>query len=108
MILLRLTAVVIHLPIEHRWPRGILERASILRHLERLPGGQLVIVRYSASHDPNAEWVYNEADIEAAKVIWARDMGKEDNRELLEYFRGRNAWVVEGDGPVFQAVPYSD
>jgi hypothetical protein len=80
----------------------------ILRRLQHLPSPQLVIVRYGPHHDFNREWVYNEADIDAAKVVWARDMGRSDNQELLQYFRNRKVWLVEGDSPTPQLLPYSD
>ena len=108
MILLRVTAAGIHFPIEPAWPRGNLERAAILRQLQQLPETQLVIVRYGPQHDLDREWVYNEADIDAAKVVWARDMGRSGNQELLDYFRNRHAWVVDGDSPTPQLQPYSD
>ena len=108
MILLRVTAAGIHFPIEPAWPRGNLERAAILRQLQQLPETQLVIVRYGPHHDLDREWVYNEADIDAAKVVWARDMGRSGNQELLDYFRNRQAWVVDGDSPTPQLRPYSD
>jgi hypothetical protein len=108
MILLRVTAVATHVQIEHPWPRGNLARANILHHLEQLPGQQLVIVRYGEQHNLDAEWVYNEADIDRAKVVWARDMGADNNQELLQYFRGRKVWLVEGDDPASRPVPYSD
>ena len=108
MILLRITAAGAHVPIEPAWPRGNLERAAILRQLQRLPETQLVIVRYGPHHDLDREWVYNEADIDAAKVVWARDMGRSGNQELLDYFRNRQAWVVDGDSPTPQLRPYSD
>jgi hypothetical protein len=108
MILLRVAAAGIHAGIEPTWPRGNLERAAILRQLKQLPESSLVIVRYGPHHDFDREWVYNEADINAAKVVWARDMGTADNRELLEYFRNRKVWLVEGDSPVPQLQAYSD
>jgi hypothetical protein len=108
MILLRVTAAAVHVQIELAWPRGNLERARILHQLQNLPGKQLVIVAYGPRHDLAGEWVYNEADIDAAKVVWARDMGKDDNRDLLRYFHTRNIWLVKGDDPVPHAVPYSD
>jgi hypothetical protein len=108
MIFLRVVAVSAHVSIEPAWPRGDLQRSAILRHLNERAGPQLVIVRYGSSHDPAREWVYNEADIDAAKVVWARDMGRDRNQELLHYFRGRSVWMVEPDALAPQAVPYSD
>ncbi len=108
MILLRVVAAGTHVPIEPAWPRGNLERAMILRQLQQLPKSQLVIVRYGPQHDFDREWVYNEADIDAAKVVWARDMGRSANQELLDYFRDRKVWLVEGDSLTPQLRPYSD
>jgi len=73
------------------------ERANIERQLEQQPGGQLAIVRYGANHNPFDEWVYNRADIDSAKVIWARDMDAADNRRLMQYYRNRTVWLVEPD-----------
>jgi hypothetical protein len=60
-----------------------------------------VIVRYGTLDIPYErgyrEWVYNEADIEGAKVVWAREMDTGQNRKLLEYFKDREVWVVEVD-----------
>lgn len=107
MILLRVSAAAVGAHIEPDWPRGNLERAALLREARKLPGGQLVIVRYGAHHDVDREFVYNDANIDAAKVVWARDMGK-DNQELLDYFRDRKVWVVEGDAGSPKLLPYSD
>ncbi len=106
MILLRVAAAGTHVSIEPAWPRGDLERAAILHKLRAEPGPQLVLVRYGPHHDRNREWVYNEANIDNAKVVWARDMGEGNNRELLEYFSGRKVWVVEADAPAPLAAPY--
>ncbi|MGA3166022.1 MAG: hypothetical protein ABSF14_07860 [Terriglobia bacterium] len=73
------------------------DRAPMLAQLEREPGRHLVIVRYSAAHPPELEWVYNRADIDGSKVVWARDMGREQNAELLRYFETRRIWLVEAD-----------
>jgi hypothetical protein len=106
MILLRVTGVLTYTRIEPAWPRGNLERAVLLRQLQQLPGAQLVIVKYGSNHDVDREWVYNDADIDAAKVVWARDMGKDGNQELLQYFRNRTIWFLEPDGPSPHLVPY--
>jgi len=96
LVLVRLIAIAAHRDIV-TWPRGNLDRARVLRQLKSLPGQQLVIVRYAPNHNPEYEWVYNDADIENAKVVWARDMGDRDNEELLEYFKGREGWTVYPD-----------
>jgi hypothetical protein len=106
MILLRVTAAAAHVPIEPPWPRGNLERASILRQLRQQPGLQLVIVRHGPHPDPTLDWVYNEANIDAARVVWARDMGKDDNQELLTYFKDRRVWQVNSDTVPSQLEPY--
>ncbi len=82
------------------------ERAAILNDLKNQPGRHLVIVRYNPKHSYHAEWVYNEADIDGAKVIWARDMDAEHNRQLLDYFKDRQIWLVEADEMPPRLTPY--
>jgi hypothetical protein len=106
MILLRVTAAATHTHIEPDWPRGNLERATVLRELRRLQGSQLVFVRYGAHHDVDREWVWNEASIDRARVVWARDMGETQNQELLQYFPNRQPWSIEGDAHDPKLVPY--
>ena len=66
--------------------------------LESVPGRQLVLVRYSPSHIPQEEWVYNRADIDRAKTVWARDDADHGAADLLRYFSDREVWVLEPDG----------
>jgi hypothetical protein len=99
MIALRVAAVAVRVPIEAAWPRGNLEHAAIVRELQDLPGQHLVIVRYHPDHDLDCEWVYNAADIDGSKIVWARDMGNIDNGELLQYFSNRHAWRLDADQP---------
>lgn len=71
-------------------------RANTLSTLQEYPGKQLVIVKYAPNHDPIDEWVYNDPDIDAAKVVWARDLGSH-NAALLAYFKTHTVWTVEPD-----------
>jgi hypothetical protein len=72
-------------------------RAKIVDQLNQEAGRHLVIVHYRPGHLVHAEWVYNRADIDAAKVVLARDMGETQDRRLLEYFHDRQIWLVEAD-----------
>jgi hypothetical protein len=82
------------------------ERAQIKAQLEQLPGGQLAIVRYGPDHNPLNEWVYNDADIDGSKVVWAREMDAADNLELMHYYGDRKAWLVEPDAIPAGISPY--
>ena len=68
------------------------------------------MVRYSNDHDPNYEWVYNAANIDAAGVVWAREISDQRRRELLHYFSDRNIWVVDADAkqPILTRFPEPD
>ncbi len=73
------------------------ERADLLERLNNHPNRHLVLVRYSPGHDVIHEWVYNRADIDRAKVVWARDLGPAHNDQLLRYFQDRRVWLLEPD-----------
>ncbi|MGE5054681.1 MAG: hypothetical protein ACM3WP_11000 [Acidobacteriota bacterium] len=73
------------------------ERTAIANRLNSLPGPQLVLVRYGSNHDPMLDWVYNGADIDGQKVVWARDMGEAQNVDLLHYFNDRTVWLLDAD-----------
>lgn len=82
------------------------ERAHIEAALERMPGKQLVLVRYAPNHNTLDEWVYNSADIENSKVLWAREMNSADNLQLIRYYRDRKVWLAEPDAATPTVVPY--
>ena len=84
------------------------ERSEVLSKLNSLPDRQLVLVRYKPNHDTRAEWVYNEAEINSAKVIWARDMGIAGNEELITYFKDRKIWLLRADENPPELSPYSN
>jgi hypothetical protein len=81
-------------------------RARVEAMLEQLPGPQLAIVRYSPSHLPRDEWVYNAPDIDRSKVIWAREMDAASNLELTRYCKDRKVWLVEPDMNPVGVSPY--
>ncbi len=102
MVVLRVSAVAAHAPIEPAWPRGNLERAQIIKRLDALPGDHLIVVQQGPVNI-DKEWVYNEPDINAAKIVWARDMGEKNNEELLRYFHDRHVWRLEVEGGMLRS-----
>ena len=104
LLVLRAATGLLHLPITPSWPPTWYNsvpvetgRARIEAKLESQPGEQLAIVRYAARPKSKYEWVYNRADIDGSKVVWARDMGPAQNPELIDHFKDRRAWLVEPD-----------
>jgi hypothetical protein len=54
-----------------------------------------VIVRYPAPDWHVAEeWVYNGADIDGERVVFAHDLGTEQDRALLDYYPDRTALLL--------------
>ncbi len=106
LIVVRVAAVVGHAPIEPAWPRGNLQRPRIIHQLEQMQGDQLVIVNYGHQHNVDWEWVWNAADIDHSKIVWARDMGTQADQELLDYFKGRRVWRLNGDDPKPELIAY--
>lgn len=72
-------------------------RQDVISDLKKKEGKDLVFVHYSPNHNPHQDWVYNKADIDHAEVIWARDLGREKNSRLVEYYKDRNVWGVLPD-----------
>jgi hypothetical protein len=82
------------------------QRARITARLEQDGRRHLIVVQYQEGHSPIEEWVFNQADIDAAPVVWARDMGVERNRRLLDYFRDRRVWLLDADAEPPELRPY--
>ncbi len=81
-------------------------RVAVSQQLVRSPGKQLVFVRYWPQHIFQNEWVYNEADIDHARVVWARDLGPAEDQKLLHYYADRTAWLLEPDAVPARLSPY--
>jgi hypothetical protein len=82
-------------------------RIYVRETLSQIPGKLLVFVRYSPRHIFQDEWVYNGADIANERIIWARDLGGEENRKLAAAYPGRTALLLEPDSRPPQISPYN-
>jgi len=105
--LLRIGLAVAHVHPEKEWQHGDMERAAIVRELDALPGENVVLVKYAPDFDLDRDWVFDGADIDGSKIVWARDMGAEKNQELLDYYRGRKFWIIQADGSA-KLEPYEE
>jgi hypothetical protein len=76
-------------------PQGwALTRAQFQSDLSK-DGKHLVIVRNHASS--HFDWVYNDPEPERSAVVWARDMGADENRLLVHVYRDRTIWLLDVD-----------
>jgi len=114
MVALRATAGSLHVSLDHYYAPAWYEvgpldfgRAEIQQELEQLPGQHLVIVRYEPNHKVFEEWVYNAADIDASRIVWAREMSPSENQGLIRYFSERNVWLLEADEKPPRLMPYT-
>jgi hypothetical protein len=114
LLVLAIVPLIYHSTQTHRMQYGLVlghanwPRADITSQLESTPGRHLVIVRYSYNHhNINYEWIYNAADIDHSKIVWAREIPGADIEPLLEYFNGRKVWLVEADSENPVPIPYS-
>ena len=80
-------------------------RIAVNEALARSSGRQLVFVRYWPQHRFH-EWIHNDADIDAARVVWARDLGPTEDRTLRDYYPDRTVWLLEPDAWPPRLMPY--
>ena len=81
-------------------------RKPVEDQLAAIPGQHLVLVRYSKDHNSGEEYVYNAANIDRSKIVWAREIPGVDLTPLLQYFRSRDVWLYQPDQDDSMAVPY--
>jgi hypothetical protein len=89
-------------PASDPFPR---QRAGVESALEAQPGAHVALVRYAEDHNPIEEWVYNKADTDTSKVIWARDMSPQEDQRLFDYFKGRHFWLLTPDADPLHLTP---
>ena len=80
-------------------------RLAIKRELLKTPEKKLIFVRYRPQHKIT-EWVFNSADIDSSQLVWARDLGMSENRELIRYFSDRRVLLLEADAHPPALEPY--
>ncbi|MDQ6679324.1 MAG: hypothetical protein M3Z09_18735 [Acidobacteriota bacterium] len=89
-------------------PNPMHPRAVIKNRLENMDGRHLLIVRYSPVHNPHEEWVWNRSDPDRAKIVWARDLGPEKEKQLIRYYKDRHIWLIEPDRAADRLTPVKE
>ncbi len=80
--------------INHRDPQ---KRIAAAREIAAQPGRLLIFVHYSPQHIFQEEWVWNAADIDSSRVVFARDLGLKENKKLMRYYPERRVLWFEAD-----------
>jgi hypothetical protein len=96
MVATQALAIARHRTADQTQGRNTLKETTEKQLLAMRPGHHVIFVRYTGP-SPHLEWVYNPADIDAAPVIWAQDLGPEENERLRRYYPGRSFWLLEPD-----------
>jgi hypothetical protein len=81
-------------------------RILVRQQLAQIPGKLLLFVRYWPQHIFQDEWVYNAADIDHSRIVWARDLGAVEDEKLRRYYPDRAVWLLEPDATPPKLSPY--
>jgi hypothetical protein len=91
--------------------RPSLENMVVLRpqleaYLRETYEEHLIFVRDEfLSSKIRSSWIYNRADMDTSPVIWAADLGEEENRKLIAMYPRRKAWLLPVRLPI-RLEPY--
>jgi hypothetical protein len=81
-------------------------RQRILDEFGKQGGRHLVLVRYGLDRPSSRRFVYNDANIDRAQVVWAWEMGSQQDNELIRYFADRKVWLLLPDQEPPLLLPY--
>jgi hypothetical protein len=82
------------------------QRKEVIYRLMEKGPRHLVFVKYGPNHDVHDGWVHNRAEIDASEIVWAQDMGRTSNQELVDYYPDRQVWILEADLNPPRLKPY--
>lgn len=82
-------------------------REKFVPLLEAKPGKHLVLIRYDEPlHSNDNAWTFNLANLKDAKIVWVREASDpNENRRMIEYFKGRTVWLAEPDATPQRITP---
>ena len=119
VLVLRVVTQTAHLPYTQKlnyqsWccrVQGDLTKARFTKEMLAMPGDHLVFVKTKTDELNLFQWIYNLADIDHQRIIWARDLGEERNAQLLHYYAeqhlAKTVWLVDPNVTPASYGPYS-
>jgi len=51
------------------------------------------------------EFVHNGANIDQQFIVWANDLGDQENQRLLEYYKNRKVWLYSPEENADRMTP---
>lgn len=91
----------LQIPEKTTYLKPIIERAA-----QESSENYLAIVSYNDKYTFLEDIIYNEANIENSKLIWAYDLGEQKNEVLLNYFKDRKVLRITISGSQLEIKPY--
>ena len=81
-------------------------KPRIIDQLANTPGNHLVFVRAKTDPHNRYQLIYNSAEINSSRLVWARDLGDKENARLAAYMTGRKVWMVDPNVEPATLTPY--
>jgi hypothetical protein len=85
---------------------GNQNKPRIMAELAKTPGNHLVFVKAKTDSHNLFQWIYNGADIDGSRFVWARDLGEAENAQLAVSMAGRKVWMVDPNVEPATLTPY--
>ena len=67
-------------------------RAEVLSTVLKTPGKHLIFVQQGPDQDCHECWIYNDAALEKASVVWSRAVDPSSDDRVCQFFRDRIVW----------------
>jgi hypothetical protein len=86
---------------------GDQNKPRLTAELAKTPGNHLVFVKAKTDPANLYQWIYNAADLNSARNVWARDLGDAENAQLAASMAGRTVWMVDPNVTPATLAPYN-
>jgi hypothetical protein len=75
---------------------NLLSRDQIVERLNAHGGNHLIFAETTEANPADARfYIYNEAEISDATIIWAHNLSRSENQALLDFYRNRRVWRLK-------------